>query len=73
MFMSGEVMLRFLGTAAGIEEKPNRDLAGRHIYGRLRVVSELDVETRLGRTGELMLIFHERGGQQLCSLLLVGV
>ena len=32
-------MLRFLGTAAGIEEKSNQDLAGRQ-YGRLRVVSE---------------------------------
>ena len=39
MFISGEVMLRFLGTAAGIEEKSNQDLAGRQ-YGRLRVVSE---------------------------------
>ena len=70
--MSGEVMLRFLGTAAGIEEKSNRDLAGRQ-YGRLRVVSELDIETRLCWTGKLMLIFHERGGQQLYLLLLVGV
>ena len=58
--MSGEVMLRFLGTAAAIEEKSNRDLVGRQ-YGRLRVVSELDVETRLGWTGDLMSIFHERG------------
>ena len=47
MLMSGEVMVRFLGTAAGIKEQSNRDLAGRQ-YGRLRVVSELDVETRLG-------------------------
>ena len=37
------------------------------------MVSELDVETRLGWTGKLLLIFHKRGGQQLCSLLLVGV
>ena len=38
--MSGEVMIRFLGTAVGIEGKPSRDLQGRH-YGRSRVVSEL--------------------------------
>ena len=31
MFMSGEVMLRFFGTAAGIKEKSNRDLAGRNM------------------------------------------
>ena len=37
------------------------------------MVNELDVGTRLGCTGELMLFFHKRGDQQLCSLLLVGV
>ena len=31
------------------------------------MVSELAVQTGLGWTGELVLTFHERGAQQLCS------
>ena len=62
-------MVRFLETAVGIGWKSNQDLEGRQ-YERLRVVSELAVETRLGWTGELILIFYKRGGQQLCSSLL---
>ena len=47
--MSGEVMIRFLETAVGIEGKPSRDLEGRQ-YGRSRVASELAAETWLGWT-----------------------
>ena len=51
--MSGEVMIRFLGTAIGIEGKPSRDFEGRQ-YGRSRVVSELAAETWLDWTGRLI-------------------
>ena len=70
--VSGEVTIRFLETAVGIEGKSNQGLEVRRCE-RLRVVSELAVETGLGWTGGLMLSFHERGDQQLCSSLLVGV
>ena len=70
--MSGEVVIRFLGTAVGIEGKSNRDLEGRQC-GKSSVVSKLAVETGLDWTGGLMLTFHKRGGQQLCLSHLVGV
>ena len=66
------MVIRFLGTVVGIVGKSNRDLEGRQ-YGRSKVVGELTVETGLGWTDGLMLTFHERGGQQLCSSQLVGV
>ena len=61
--MSGEVMIRFLGTAVGIEGKPSRDLEGRQ-YGRSRVVSELAAETWLGWTSRL--IFFNFLPEKLC-------
>ena len=59
--MSGEVMIRFLGTAVGIEGKPRRDFKGRQ-YGRSRMVSELAAETWLGWTSRLIFLktFHKR-------------
>ena len=60
--MSGELIIRFLEQL----QESNQDLEGRQ-YVRSRAASELAMETGLGWTGRLMLIFHERGGQQLCS------
>ena len=65
-------MTKFLGTLVGIERKSNRDLEGRQ-YARARAVNKLAVRTRQGWTGKPMLVFCKIGGQQLCSLLLVGV
>ena len=67
--MSGEVMIRFLGTALGNEGKPSRDLEGRQ-YGRSRVVSELAAETWLSWTGRLIFNFPQ---EKLCSSHLVSV
>ena len=69
--MSGEVMIRFLGTAIGIEGKPSRVLEGRQ-YGRSRVVSELAVEIWLGWTGRLFFFFNFPQ-EKLCSSHLVDV